>query len=130
MPSFSDLRFYSIPPIQDNSEAPRPSLLQRLQLDLWAGQLYLEDSASYSELCAFLGIDLETPGHGPRQSDGFVKPGDRPVGGRMDEICPFEESPMVALRKLVGLRRKGMEYWATHVGQILHSRGLKEKDIE
>ncbi|KAI0066738.1 hypothetical protein BV25DRAFT_1972593 [Artomyces pyxidatus] len=127
-PSFSDLRFCCIPPLPP-AWAPPPRLV-RSQLNLWAGQLYIDDAATYTELCAFLGVELEAASEGAshRESDGFVLPGHRLPGRRVLE-SPFSESPLPALRELVGLRRKGMGFLGTHLGQVLHSRRLTEEDF-
>ncbi|THH04618.1 hypothetical protein EW146_g10133, partial [Bondarzewia mesenterica] len=132
MESFSDLQFYSIPPLPSSGWAPPPRLLQS-QLNLWAGQLYLDDYQTYNELCAFLGLYTKMPkdssdtGQSRIQSDGFIKPEDRPVGGQA--VCHFDKSPVGPLKALIGLRRKGMSYLATHLGKILHARLLTEEDF-
>ncbi|THH08221.1 hypothetical protein EW146_g9064, partial [Bondarzewia mesenterica] len=134
MKSFSDLQFYSIPPLPSSGWAPPPRLLQS-QLNLWAGQLYLDNYQTYIEICAFLGLytklSLDSSGAGQSriQSDGFIKPEDRPVGGQMQAVCHFDESPVVALKTLIGLRRKYMSYLTTHLGKILHARLLTEEDF-
>lgn len=135
MQSFSDLRFFTVPPLPADWTGP-PIPKVQLQLDLFAGQLYLPNYPAYLELCTYLGIytgqsdgedvdmDLNI------QSDGFIRPEDRPRGEQMDMICPFDESPLSILKQLVGLRRKGMSYQATHMGKILHARPLTKGEFE
>ncbi|KAI0318912.1 hypothetical protein OF83DRAFT_1113237 [Amylostereum chailletii] len=123
MEPFSDLRFFCIPPLPVSWTLP--STL-RIQLGVFAGQLYLDDFETYMELCKFLGLYM---GHGNsdgirKQSDGFVRPRDRPAGE--EKWSPFQESPVAVLKELVGLRRKGMTYLSTHMGQVLSARKLRE----
>ncbi|KAF8602017.1 hypothetical protein BDV93DRAFT_607811 [Ceratobasidium sp. AG-I] len=136
MRSFSDLRFYSVPnlPTRDRSAVP---LLLQLQLNLWAGQLYLENHEEYRALCAFLGVYVDFNDVPPEenfrvQSDGFVAPTDRQVlANYLPEYieCGFTGSPIQMLRELIGRRRKGIEYTRTHLGQVLHPRRLTPNDF-
>ncbi|KAF8601976.1 hypothetical protein BDV93DRAFT_495249 [Ceratobasidium sp. AG-I] len=135
MQSFSDLQFYSVSAQPTSSWSP-PSPLIQMQINLWAGQLYLEDHEEYRLLCAFLGIYLEAGGQGAAdvsvQSDGFVVPEDRRVlVAQYPEYsdCEFSSSPVNDLKELVGRRRKGMEYMRTHLGQVLHARKLTPNDF-
>lgn len=135
MKSFSDLRFYTLPALPTSNQLP-PSPLVQIQLNLWAGQLYLQDYNEYRWLCAFLGICLDTGGHGgkeiPVQSDGFVMPSDRQVLVRTRPeyaICGFPSSPVNMLKELISHRRKGMAYLRTHLGQVLHARQLNPDDF-
>ncbi|CAE6503402.1 unnamed protein product [Rhizoctonia solani] len=75
MLSFSNLRFYSIPaPPVD----PATISVTQLQLDLFAGQLYLSSYQDYVSLCSSLGIFVPSGGEGNLQieidSNGFMKP--------------------------------------------------------
>lgn len=135
MQSFSDLRFFTVPPLPADWTGP-PIPKVQLQLDLFAGQLYLPNYPAYLELCTYLGI-YTGPSDGEDvdmdlniQSDGFIRPEDRPAGQQMAMICPFNESPLSILKQLVGLRRKGMSYQATHMGKILHARPLTKGEFE
>ncbi|KAF8602020.1 hypothetical protein BDV93DRAFT_584535 [Ceratobasidium sp. AG-I] len=135
MRSFSDLQFYSVPsPSALNLPSPPP--LVQMQLNLWAGQLYLKSYDEYCWLCAFLGIFMDTDGYEAEavevQSDGFVMPEDRQVlSGYRPEyaLCRFPQSPVTMLRELIGRRRKGMEYARTHIGHILYARKLTPDDF-
>jgi hypothetical protein len=137
MVSFSDLQFHTV------ASSPTlirdaPALPIQLQLNIFAGQLYLRDHTEYRLTCAFLGIytssdDGESDGDDIRvQSDGFVKPEDRQgLVSRVPEYaeCGFSSSPVSMLKDLIGRRRKGMEYLRTHMGQILHARQLAPSDF-
>lgn len=129
MRSFDDLRFYCIPPLPSSWKPPSPEVI--LQLNLWAGQLYLPDYETYRRLCAFLGVYTRNEGlesYTPVQHDGFIQPAHR--RGVLTSYCPFIRSPLPFLKELVGLRRKGMSYLPTHLGKVLHARLLTEHDFD
>jgi hypothetical protein len=132
MQSFEDLRFYTLP-----TSRPLPSgrwgVNEITQLNLFAGQLYLKNMNEYRRLCNMLGlyIDNEVSGDGSTvryESDGFVAPGNR--RGAMAESCFFTESPLSAVKDLVGWRRKGLDYKPTHMGRILHADLVREEDFK
>jgi hypothetical protein len=141
MRSFSDLRFYSIPPLPPNWTPPTRGV--RSQLNLFSGQLYFDTYQEYFELCAFLGAAspessrLYRRGRVPRRSDGFVWPSNRSrtmnpelraalsdFGGRS-----FHFGIIGSLKTHVSLRRSGMDFTRTHVGRLLHGRQLSEDDF-
>ncbi|KIM82965.1 hypothetical protein PILCRDRAFT_819766 [Piloderma croceum F 1598] len=129
MRSFDDLKFFCIPPLPSSWVLPRTPI--SLQLNLWAGQLYLPDYQEYLQLCGFLGIytkELQSVGDISIQLDGFIRPEHRENAPRSD--CPFTESPVPFLKELIGLRRKGMGFTSTHVGKILYARPLTEEDFK
>ncbi|QRV77956.1 kinase-like protein [Ceratobasidium sp. AG-Ba] len=136
MLSFSDLQFYSPPPLVNTISSPPETLIQ-LQLSLFAGQLYFDSHSQYRTLCGFLGvymgIDVDEEADDIQvQSDGFITKTDRQklvAYAAEYKACGFEESPVAALKDLIGYRRKGMEFLRTHVGQILHARQLKPSDF-
>jgi hypothetical protein len=141
MRSFSDLRFYTVPPLPPNWTPPTCGI--RSQLSLFSGQLYFDSYQEYFELCAFLGAaSPESPRLYkrelvPRRSDGFVWPRHRPkilnrelqaalsnFGGRS-----FHFGIISSLKAHVSLRRSGMDFTRTHVGRLLHGRQLSEDDF-
>lgn len=135
MRSFSDLKFYSITG-SSVLTMPSPSPLIQMQLNLWAGQLYLKSYDEYCWMCAFLGVYMEAENYEAEdikiQSDGFVMPEDRQVLSRYRPeyaLCGFSDSPVNMLRELIGRRRKGMEYTRTHIGNILYARKLTPSDF-
>ncbi|KAJ7751933.1 hypothetical protein DFH07DRAFT_524387 [Mycena maculata] len=132
MRSFEDLLFYTIPTSR-SVPAWRWSTNEIAQLNIFAGQLYLKDFHEYKRLCTILGlyVDDEVSGDGSPvkyESDGFVKPAHR--RGAMVEDCLFAESPLSAIKDLVGWRRKGLNYMPTHMGRLLHAGLLQEGDFE
>jgi hypothetical protein len=138
MASLSNLRFHAIPLLESWVSPPRGV---RLQLDVFAGALYFDDWDAYIALGAFLGV--HTPGspvlYGraevPRQGDGFVRPEDRGETEKLQQLLvefggeSFQRSPVDLLRRLVSLRRHGMDFIRTHVGQVLHGRALRDVDF-
>ncbi|KAG6887948.1 hypothetical protein C0995_011388 [Termitomyces sp. Mi166 len=128
MKSTEDLRFFTVPPLPTSSDplAFAPDLI--LQLNLFAGQLYLKDFETYQRLCRVLGIIGAESGPRIWDSDGFVKPEDRT--GAMKEQCQMAVSPVMFLKELFSLRRKGMGYAPTHMGNILNVKPLDSKDFE
>ncbi|KAG6915979.1 hypothetical protein DXG01_009031 [Tephrocybe rancida] len=129
MKTTEDLRFFSIPPLPTSSSDPLmfiPDLM--MQLNLWAGQLYLKDVEMYQRLCRLLGLVGAEPGPRNWDSDGFVKPEDRT--GAMKELCQMNVSPVIFLKELFSLRRKGMGYVSTHMGKVLNAKPLGAKDFE
>ncbi|KAJ7194004.1 hypothetical protein GGX14DRAFT_586998 [Mycena pura] len=132
MRSFEDLSFYTLPTSRP-LPAGRWGVDEITQLNLFAGQLYLKNIDEYRRLCNMLGlyIDDEVSGDGSPvryESDGFVARGNR--RGAMSENCFFTESPLLAVKDLVGLRRKGLDYMSTHMGRILHSGLVREEDFK
>ena len=127
MKPFDDLTFYCIPPLPSGNELSTFDV--RCQLNIWAGQLYLDSHETYLRLCLLLGVSSsEEAGYSSVESDRFV-----PKRGRIKEmvdVCLFDESPLTLLKTLFGLRRKGMSYQQTHMGKILHARLLSQEDFE
>ncbi|KAF9473712.1 hypothetical protein BDN70DRAFT_885624 [Pholiota conissans] len=125
-----DLSFYCIPAVESE-----PTTLVTLnnnigyQLNIWAGQLYLDNYESYLRLCLLLGLSSsESDNNTLIESDRFV-----PKEGRskeMSAVCLFDKSPLPLLKVLFGLRRKGMSFQSTHMGKILQARLLTPKDFE
>ena len=129
MKSCDDLRLYSVP-----SSLParwRPNEILIRELNIFAGQLYFPRRRAYVKLCRFLGMytaDLEDQGAFEVQSDGFIKPKDRPEVAKY--LNSFQQSPVPMLKVLFSIRRKGMGYLLTHVGRLLGARRLTNEDFE
>ena len=128
--SFEDLNFYTVPAPSPSVAPPDPCVV--MQLNLMAGQLYVPDLTTYAKLLDFLGLVSHTstpPDDIPDDitGDGFVLPSHR--RGRMKDICPFTNSPIPFIKKIVGLRRKGMNYFPTHLGRILITSPLAQDDF-
>jgi hypothetical protein len=119
MRSFSDLTFYSIP---DSLDIPWtvPAHI-KTELNLFSGQLYFDSREEYERLCVLLALSMAHPGAQDREIDGFVPP-----MYRTGKSSPFAKSKIPTLKTLIGLRRKGMDYHKTHLGQILNAIPLSE----
>ena len=122
MRSFSDLTFYSIP------ESPaRPWSAPahiRTELDLFAGQLYFDSREEYERVCVLLALSMAHPKAEYSELDGFVPP-----AYRTGKSSPLARSRIPILKTLTNLRRKGMGYHLTHLGQILNGKRLSEETL-
>jgi hypothetical protein len=122
MRSFSDLTFHSIPdPLVETWAVPTHA---RTILNLFAGQLYFDSKEEYESVCALLALSSAHPGAEYSSMDGFVPP-----EHRTGKPSPFAESKIYILKTLIGLRRKGMGYHRTHLGQILNATPLSEETL-
>ncbi|KAL6706808.1 hypothetical protein ACN47E_005144 [Coniothyrium glycines] len=95
-----------------------------LQLNLFAGSLYLRSLTEFNELCDFLGL-LRTSRVGPGQqvhADGFIDP---PAGQ-----WGLRRSPVPFLRALLmNIRREGEGVEKTHLGKLLNGVQLEAQDF-
>jgi hypothetical protein len=122
MRSFSDLTFYSIP---DSPAEPWTAPAHaRTMLNLFAGQLYFDSKEEYESVCVLLALSRAHPDAKYCQVDGFVPP-----EYRTGRPSPFSESKVYILKTLLGLRRKGMGYSRTHLGQLLNAIPLSEDTL-
>lgn len=130
MKSLDNLGFYCVPPLPADGVLPiSPSLDIRCQINLWAGQLYLDKYETYLRLCLLLGLSSSDAADAlPMESDRFVKRENRT--GEMAELCLLEKSPLPLLKQLFVLRRKGMNHAPTHMGKIMHARILTNEDFQ
>ncbi|KAG8922741.1 hypothetical protein FRC02_011638 [Tulasnella sp. 418] len=126
MKSFEDLALHCIPPLPLSWTGPDLGVITRL--NLWAGQLYLQDQRVYRYLCNFLGLYSWQPSEEDLiQPDGFIKPEHRRASLISD--CAFERSPVHYLKQLLSSRRKGMDFFSTHMGKVLRGRLLIDEDF-
>jgi hypothetical protein len=122
MRSFSDLTFHTIP---DSPAEPWSAPAHvRMELNLFAGQLYFDSREEYERLCVMLALKMAHRG-AECEIDGFVSPSHR-TGGH----SPFPESKITILKTLMSLRRKCMVYSRTHMGQILNANRLSEETLQ
>jgi hypothetical protein len=119
MRSFSDLTFYSIP--DSPTERWSAPAHVRTELNLFAGQLYFDSRKEYEDVCALLALSMAHPKAEYSEVDGFVPP-----AYRTGKSSPFERSKIPLLKTLMGLRRKGMGYHMTHMGQVLNGKALSD----
>ena len=122
MRSFSDLTFHTIP---DDLAQPWSSPAHiRTELNLFAGQLYFDSREEYERVCQLLALSMAHPGAEYCQVDGFVPP-----AYRTGRSSPLTRSKIAILKRLIGLRRKGMGYSRTHLGQVLNANPLSEETL-
>ena len=125
-----DLALYSIPAVPDGW-IPPSSFMD--ELSVFAGQLYLKDYETYIRLCRFLCVyasDLQGEEGIEVERDGFILPRNRSKILRTQIAHTFSSTPIVALRALMDLRSKGINFTSTHMGKLLHGRLLSEGDFD
>jgi hypothetical protein len=122
MRSFSDLTFHSIPDLPAETWSAPAHVT--VELNLFAGQLYFDSREEYESVCVLLALARAHPGATYSQVDGFVPP-----EHRTGRPSPFSQSKVLILKTLIGLRRKGMGYYRTHMGQILNASSLSEETL-
>ncbi|KAF2836054.1 hypothetical protein M501DRAFT_1026273 [Patellaria atrata CBS 101060] len=102
------------------SKGNEVSLDTLLALKLYAGALYLKDSAEYERLLYFLGIDPQTL--------LFVPPDSRPKK-REWKKSPFSSSPLPFLKGWIGHRMRGQSFARTHMGNVIEGKRLWEREF-
>ena len=119
-----DLMFYSIPPVTNNWTPPWDLIVQ---LNVFAGQLYLRDYASYLSLLRFLDIHRqELP-----KSVGTAIRHNLITPSVLEEIGnTFTDSPLPSVMMLLASRRRGLPFAETHMGRILQGQLLAEEDFK
>jgi hypothetical protein len=122
MRSFSDLTFHSIPDSRAEPWTAPPHA--RIMLNLFAGQLYFDSKEQYEDVCVLLALSRAHRDAPRIQMDGFV-----PEDCRTGKPSPFLESKVKILKELMGLRRKGMDYYRTHMGHVLNATPLSRKTL-
>jgi hypothetical protein len=115
------LELYNVGRAFSGDQVPRSLTMQ---LNLFAGSLYLRSYTEYAELCDFLGLLRDKVKPGQRVSaEGFIMP---PTG-----VWGLKESPVLFLRALLmKIRKEGEGIEKTIVGRILHGTRLEESDFE
>ena len=122
MRSFSNLTSYTIPDVTAQPWSSPAHI--RTELNLFAGQLYFDSREEYERVCQLLALSMAHPRAEYCEVDGFVPPAYRTGGS-----SPLTTSKIAVLKRLIGLRRKGMGYSRTHLGQILNANSLSEETL-
>jgi hypothetical protein len=125
-----DLQLYNVPPFPRTLEIPRR---RTLQLNLFAGQLYLRDYEEYRELCLYLDVEYRASDSSSdvdfedaQGDDAFEERTSNPAARSM-----FTKSPLPFIRELMMvIRRDSRDIAKTDVGRILAGEILKEKYFE
>jgi hypothetical protein len=94
-----------------------------VQLNLFAGSLYISSYAQYAELCDLLGLLKSNPAEGQiAEPDSFIQP---PAGK-----WGLTTSPVHFLSALLmKIRREGDGLGKTHMGKVLNGQRLEEADF-
>lgn len=98
----------------------------RIQLNLFAGQLYLGSYHEYQELWDSLRvISVKAPESMTVEAGGFI------VGANQRTITKFSQSPLKLLRILMSqIKKECQEVDKTHIGKILDGRLLDPCDFQ
>ncbi|KAF8532890.1 hypothetical protein BDD12DRAFT_764309 [Trichophaea hybrida] len=127
MKSFDNLGFFTMPSAHTSTISR--DLIR--ELNIFSGQLCLHSFEEYNNICAFLGLHLETIGDGDLahiDSDGgFMRWERRQELGLY--ASPFRSNPVNFVRRLLVCRRKGQDYLVSHMGQLLRKILLEENDF-
>ncbi|KAI6407953.1 hypothetical protein MCOR23_001607 [Pyricularia oryzae] len=124
--SLEDLRLYPTPALPAEWSVPRHLVLQ---LNLFAGQLYISSFANYTALYDMLGLDWEGGGKDGMVvcADRFVDPASNP--GKILKHS-FKSSPVSFLKVyLTKVRRDCESIEKTHMGKILNAVILRPEDF-
>lgn len=116
-----DLTLFNIGRDYHETRLPRSLVVQ---LNLFAGSLYLRSFAEYHEVCDFLGL-LHGTATPDQQvfADGFIEPPSGEWG--------LKTSPVQFLRALLmKIRKEGEGVEKTHMGRLLGGARLEESDFE
>ncbi|KAK4459473.1 hypothetical protein QBC42DRAFT_299412 [Cladorrhinum samala] len=125
--TMEDLNTYAVPAeaADKDWEPVSPELV--MQLNLFAGQLYLRSYDEYKRLCRHLGLAYTA-----NEDEDSAVPPDGFVGRKKYPGCEFDASPVAFLNKVYNdIRRDcmgGIE--KTHMGRILAGDMLTEDDFE
>jgi hypothetical protein len=97
----------------------------RIQLNLFAGQLYISSYQEYREICDFLGVaSVTTPEGLTVAADGFIVNNHRTK-------TKFTQSPLKFLKLFMShIRKDGHEIDKTHLGKILDGKLLCMSDFQ
>ena len=120
--SFDRLDFITVPTRTAPLNVPRSLLIQ---LDLFAGQLYLSSYDDYLEACRFLGLaTTKSKGKEIVAADGLIL---RTSDGQDVQ----RSSPVKFLEALMSkIRRHGQGIRKTHLGDMLEGKILERSDFE
>lgn len=125
------LDLYSTPWQPPAWSAPFPLRLM-VQLNLFAGQLYLKSSAEYAELCKMLRLSREEASEEVRlDPDGFIRSASSAAASGIIRASTFTRSPVKFLEVFLSkARRDCQSIEKTHLGKILGGALLQDKDFD
>lgn len=122
LPALDDLGLYIVSSNLATFKIPR---VLKIQLNLFAGQLYASSYDDYLQLCKFLGVSsTKTTSDYEVAADGFIL-----AKGELS-IRTFTQSPLKCLKTLMSqIRKDGQEISKTHLGKILDGKLLYPSDF-
>ncbi|THY36728.1 hypothetical protein D6D01_00185 [Aureobasidium pullulans] len=128
MVSFNDMNYFVVGAHSRSLPCADAAVLN---LNLFAGSLYLENVELYDSLRCFLGLVSQSRRAGDLavNSDGFVDPQIREAIGWL-EPCPFVRSPLPFLKEVCALLRSGKGFAQTHMGYLFEGRALRYDAFE
>ncbi|KAF7592481.1 hypothetical protein BBP40_000216 [Aspergillus hancockii] len=121
--SLDRLDLYNIPSRPDSIDIPDDL---KIQLNLFAGQLYIASYPEYLRLCDTLGVaSAATPDNFSVAADGFI------LRGNVTSKSTFSQSPLKFLQVLLSqIRKDGQDISKTHIGKLLDGRLLELRDFD
>lgn len=121
-PALDELKLYTVPPLGLDWQLP---CRLRLQLNLFAGQLYFGSFNDYRETCEILSLAWKPTEEGVTvEADGFI------VRRRDDPKIRFKKSPIRFLKVLLTKIRRDCEgIDKTHWGRILGGEVMRKSDF-
>lgn len=97
----------------------------RIQLNLFAGQLYISSYNEYCEICRFLGVAFTAA------PEGLVVAADGFIVENQQAGAKFTQSPLRFLKVFLSqIRKDGQEIDKTHLGKILDGKLLLMEDFQ
>ena len=124
--SLDRLDFFTVPH-QTIALAIHPRLAA--QLNLFSGQLYINNYNDFRYLCRYLGLATETAAKGWEvAADGFILKDDQgKIGGDRSKLT---KSPIKFLQALMSIRKDGEGIAKTDMGALLAGRLLQADEFE
>jgi hypothetical protein len=120
--------------VSANPTIPTVPRALAVQLDLFAGQLYISSFKDYIEICNFLGLfpkaltkEMSEAGW-KLSADGFILSDDR---GRVGGASGLKQSPVNFFKILMSkIRRNGDSIAKTHMGSLLEGKLFQQSDFD
>lgn len=125
------LDLYPVPSSPDEWSEPFPLQL-KIQLNLFAGQLYLNSLDEYAGLCRMLRLSAEATPEGTEvDPDGFIRSSTSETISDVIKTSSFTTSPVNFLRIFLSKSRRDCRPMnQTHLGKILNGALLQAQDFD
>lgn len=127
-----ELDLYTIPPLPNKHRRTPIPLHLKVQLNIFAGQLYFKSSAEYVEACKILRLLWKEAMEGTKiGADGFIHSSNSQEISRIIDTSTFSESPVQFLKVFLSkTRRDCQSINKTHLGRMLDGDLLQYKDFD